>query len=84
MHLLCSDTAAKYRVENGAEERGTVTTINIHSPSTEGWQEPGPRRNLLINYAKCDTIEPLFLSSNCHVLDLEVPGCGCSCATRLH
>lgn len=35
MHPLCSDTVPKYRVENGAEEGGTVRTINIHSPSTE-------------------------------------------------
>lgn len=33
--MLCNDTVPKYRVKNGAGERGTVRTINIHSPSTE-------------------------------------------------
>lgn len=39
MHRLCSDTVPKYRVENRAEERGTVRAINIHSPSTEDWEK---------------------------------------------
>lgn len=43
MHPLGSDTVPKYRVENGAGEKGRTRTINIHSSTTEGWQKPGSK-----------------------------------------
>lgn len=48
-HLPCSDTVPKYRAENGAEERDTEKTINIHSPSKEDWQKRPLKRNLVLS-----------------------------------
>lgn len=69
VHLLCSDTVPKYRVENGAAERSTVRTINIHSPSTEGWQKPGPRRNSLFSLI-IPNVAPLSCTGFTYILPL--------------
>ncbi len=83
MHLLCGDTVPKYRVENGAEEGGTVRTINIHSPSTEKSGKSlvqgeifSPHKLCLMWHHWTILVLPLL----CHILDLDESDWGCSCA----
>lgn len=78
MHLLRSDTVPKYRVENGAEEGGTVRTINIHSPSTG---KAGLRRNPLFSNTVLN-VAPL--SHTGHTFEVPRFGSGRVVAVDVH